>query len=284
MNLETSLVGSPRRGQIPHDVSRIGLTHTETLLEAGADANDANDRGWTPLHQAAYANMPDVAERLIAAGATTDAEAHGAGGTPLVVALFWGHREVADLLGTYDVTPRNLRAAAGLGHAALVEEFCSHDGALTTDAGAARGFYRPHSGFPDWQPSADPQEVLDEALAWARVEVLGRLVEGGARIDADPYRGTPLIWAAACNRTQAAEWLLDRGADVNGRGTFGGLSHGQGVTALHLAAQSGHMAMVRLLTERGADVRAEDALHHATPVAWAEHSKQTAVRDYLLSR
>ena len=92
------------------------------------------------------------------------------------------------------------------------------------------------------------------------------------------------VAAAACNRTRAAKWLLDHGADVNRRGTFGGPSHGHGVTALHLAAQSGHMAMVMLLVERGADVSAEDDLHHATPGAWAEHSKQADVRHYLLSR
>ena len=31
---------------------------------------------------------------------------------------------------------------------------------VAPEAGAARGFYRPHSGFPDWHPSADPQENL----------------------------------------------------------------------------------------------------------------------------
>ena len=53
------------------------------------------------------------------------------------------------------------------------------------EAGAHRAYYRPHSGFPDWRPSDDPQEVLDEALAWAarsdRVEVLEPLVARGAR-------------------------------------------------------------------------------------------------------
>jgi hypothetical protein len=34
----------------------------------------------------------------------------------------------------------------------------------TERAGAHRGFYRPHGGFPAWQPSDDPQEVIDEAL------------------------------------------------------------------------------------------------------------------------
>src|SRR6185369_17739733 len=98
------------------------------------------------------------------------------------------------------------------------------DGTLTPEAGAARGFYRPHSGFPDWQPSTDPQEVLDEALVWAcksdRLAVLEQLVKAGARLNADPYRGTPLIWAAACNRPATVAWLLDQGADINQKATF----------------------------------------------------------------
>jgi hypothetical protein len=56
--------------------------------------------------------------------------------------------------------------------------------------------------------SDDPQEVLDEALIWAarsdRVEALPVLVELGARIDADPYRGTALIWAAATHHSRRA--------------------------------------------------------------------------------
>jgi ankyrin repeat protein len=288
LNLESSLVGSAKRGQAPSGAVRIGLAGIDALLAAGADPNDPNDRGWTALHQAAYANVPELADRLIAEGASVEAEAHGAGGTPLIVALFWGHREVADLLARHGVVPRNLRSVSGVGDPARVEACFSTDGALTADAGAARGFYRPHSGFPDWQPSTDPQEIVDEALVWAcksdRVEVLERLVDGGARLEADPYRGTPLIWAAARDRTRAAAWLLDRGADVNQRGTFGGLSHGQGITALHVAAQSGHIAMVRLLVERGADLSAKDDLYGATPAGWAEHSGRIAVRDYLLAR
>jgi hypothetical protein len=59
-----------------------GTSAIEALLAAGADVNDANDRGWTPLHQAAYANKPQIAEMLIAKGAALDAEAHGAGVLP----------------------------------------------------------------------------------------------------------------------------------------------------------------------------------------------------------
>lgn len=71
---------------------------------------------------------------------------------------------------------------------------------------------------------------------------------------------------------------------MNQRGTFGGLSHGKGITALHVAAQPGHIAVVKLLVERKADVSAKDDLYGATPAGWAEHSNRIAVRDYLLSR
>ena len=288
LNLEGSLIGTSRREQKPRGAIGMGLSGMEALLDAGANADDANDRGWTPLHQAGYSNLADVAERLIAAGASIDAEAHGSGGTPLVAALFWGHREVADVLARHGIVPVNLRAAAGVGDLALVEWFFASDGSLTPEAGAARGFFRPHSGFPDWQPSTSAQEILDEALVWAcksdRLAVLDRLVRGGARLDADPYRGTPLVWAAACNRTRAAEWLLDRGADINGRSTFGGSSHGKGLTALILAAQYGHLDFVTMMVERGADLTLRDELYHATAEQSAEYFKHAAVKDYLASR
>lgn len=259
----------------------------DTLLDADVDVNEPNDRGWTPLHQAAYSNQCAIAEKLIEGGADLELEAHGSGGTPLIVALFWGHREMADVLARYSVAPMNLRAAAGLGNEDLLEKCFSGEKTLTSQAFAARGFYRPHSGFPDWHPSPDPQEVLDEALVWAsksgRTEVLPRLVRAGAQLDADPYRGTPLLWAAVCNRIQTAEWLIDHGATANRKATFGGLTHGQGVTALHMASQCGHLPMVRFLIQKGADPNIKDDLYHGDAEGAANYFGQIAVRDYLRS-
>jgi ankyrin repeat protein len=279
LNLAVSLASKPDSGG---DMSAI-----EALLAAGSDVNEGNDRGWTPLHAAAYANKPEIAALLIEKGAALDAEAHGSGGTPLIAALFWGHREVADLLGHHSVAPSNLRAAAGLGSSRLVDSCFIADGTLTAEACAARGFYRPHSGFPDWQPSTDPQEVLDEALVWAcksnRLGVLERLVKAGARLNADPYRGTALIWAAVCNRTETVAWLLDHGANINQKATFGGLTHGQGITALHMSAQSGNMSVVKLLVERGADRSIKDDLYQSTAAGGAAYFGKNEVRDYLCS-
>ncbi|HZO97141.1 MAG TPA: ankyrin repeat domain-containing protein [Gaiellaceae bacterium] len=235
------------------------------LLERGADPNRGNDHGWTKLHQAGYSNRRPLAELLLAHGARTDLPARGDGGTPLAVALFWGHVEVASLLGR---EPRNLRVAAGLGDLDLIRELAG-----TPAAGAHRGFYRPHGGFPAWQPSDDPQEVLDEALVWAakagRVAALELLVELGAEVDADPYRGTALTWAAVNGRVDAVRALVRLGADPNRRGTFGGPTHGEGVTALHPAAQAGRRKAVEALLELGADPSVRDALHGGDAAGWA---------------
>ena len=102
-------------------------------------------------------------------------------------------------------------------------------------------------------------------------------------MDADPYRGTPLIWAAASNRIEVAEWLLHHGASIDFKGTFGGPTHGQGVTALHLASQNGHLSMVRLLINSGADPKIQDDLYHGDAEGAASYFGQIAVRDYLRS-
>ncbi len=247
------------------------------LLERGADPNRGNDYGWTKLHQAGYGNDSDLARLMLAAGARTGLFARGDGGTPLVAALFWGHREVVALLGR---EPVNLRVAAGLGDLELTRELAG-----TPRAGAHREFYRPHGGFPAWQPSDDAQEVLDEALVWAaksdRVEAIRLLVELGARVDADPYRGTALTWAAANGRAGAIRTLVELGADPNQRGTFGGPSHGEGVTAIHLAAQGGQREAVTTLLELGADPLILDNLHGGSALGWARFGGHDNLADVL---
>ncbi|UOX85620.1 ankyrin repeat domain-containing protein [Amycolatopsis sp. FBCC-B4732] len=253
---------------------------SRVLLAHGADPARGNVHGWTPLHQAAYSNLPLLLGLLLEAGAPIGVSARGDGGTPLVVALFWGHREAAETLAAHSRAPANLRVAAGLGDTGLLDEL------LTSGRGGEhRGFYRPHSGFPAWHPGDDPAEARDEALAWAarndRTEALCTLVSRGAGVDADVYRGTALAWAAAKGRLAAVRTLLELGADVNHPGTFGGPKHGEGVTALHLAAESGHLDVIRVLLENGADRGAQDANFGSTPGTWAEVCGQPAARELL---
>jgi ankyrin repeat protein len=258
------------------------------LLDAGADVAHPNAHGWTPLHQAAYGDRADLAALLLARGAPADVSGRGAGGTPLVVALFWGHHAVVDVLLEAGRHPDNLRVAAGTGDVERIALLVPVAGEPTEAAGALRGFYRPHGGFPAWAPADDAQEILDEALSWAarsdRADAVALLVDRGAHVDADVYRGTALTWAAATGAVAAVDRLVALGADVDQRATFGGPSHGAGVTALHIAAQSGQAAAVDALLAAGADPTLRDALYDGPASGWAEQGGHAALAARLRER
>ncbi len=263
------------------------------LLGAGADPNAANHEGWTPLHQAAYGHPPEpvpgpqkaaleAIELLLGAGADPECQAKGTGGTPLAQSLFWGHNALAERLAREAVTPHNLRVAAGLGRVDLVRELFNGDGRLRPEAGAGRGFYRVHTGFPEWAASDDAQEILDEALSYAcrsaRLEVAELLLERGADVNGVAYMCPALHWAGRTNHMEVAAWLLERGADPNQLGDFGG---NRGLTALHLAVWAGRIDMVRWLATHGADLTIADQMHQGTPLGWAGFFNHDDIADAL---
>jgi ankyrin repeat protein len=97
----------------------------------------------------------------------------------------------------------------------------------------------------------------------------------------DPYRGTALAWAAVNGRVQSVRTLVGLGADPNQLGTFGGPSHGEGVTAIHLAAQSGQREAVVTLLELGADPLITDRLHGGNALGWARVGGHEDLDDVL---
>lgn len=250
----------------------------DALLAAGAAPDQANQKGWTALHQAAYNNNSDLAKRLLAAGATFDLEAYDTGGTPLVVALWWGHDGIADYLAEYGTLPNNMRVAAGLGRIDTLESFFDKDGKPTAAADQARGFHRPHSGFPAWRPTpGHRQEILDDALSFAvrngRLAAMALLVERGADVNGIACNGSLLEWAVIKGRTDAVTWLLDHGADVNMKADF---ARNRGQTALHSAAFADHLDLFKLLVEAGADPTMRDDVNHSTPLGWALYLNRPA--------
>lgn len=201
------------------------------LIDAGADVEATAGEGWRPLHNAAANDgLMSVLEVLIYAGSDVTAEACGEGGTPLAHALSYGLREPSERLARERVCPENLRIAAGLGRVDLIERMVGPDGSLSPEARRGRGFYRHHAEFPEWQPSDDPQEILDEALTYAahcgRVDAIDLLIVKGANVNGRPYYATPLHQAVIRGEREAVERLLAHGADPTIRdGQHGGRAY-----------------------------------------------------------
>ncbi|HRQ41589.1 MAG TPA: ankyrin repeat domain-containing protein [Chloroflexota bacterium] len=273
------------------DFGRVEMVRL--LLDAGAGINMANNKGWTLLHIAACASadgLPGGPEMLatfidwlLTAGADVTAEAHGAGGTPLMQALFWGRRLQAERLAQEGIYPYNLRAVAGLGRLDLLPDFFKADGLLKPEAGQKREFHRPHSGFPPWTPHDDRQEIVDEALVYAaksgRIQALAYLLNRGANLDGEPYNGTALFWAVSCEQTETVRWLLEHGADVHQIASFGSEKK---ITVLHIAAWGGHLVPAQVLLQFGAEATYHEPRYGSSAVGWAAHMGHHQLRDYLL--
>jgi ankyrin repeat protein len=72
--------------------------------------------------------------------------------------------------------------------------------------------------------------------------------------------------------------LLDAGADPNQYNPDGFHAHS---TPLHQAVWAGHENVVRVLVESGARADLRDRVHEATPLDWATHGQRAAIADYL---
>ncbi|NNF14210.1 MAG: hypothetical protein HKN72_13350 [Gemmatimonadetes bacterium] len=120
---------------------------------------------------------------------------------------------------------------------------------------------------------------LIEAARDGDVHAVRELLAGGANPDATSGDGmTALHWAAERNQPGVAAVLLDAGATVDPGTRIGGY------TPLHLASRRGHVEMVRALLEAGADVRATTtnsgvtALHLAAAAVHGTASVKSLLR------
>ncbi len=257
------------------------LNAVETCLGTHPDlVNAIASTGKAALHKSTTREMVQL---LLDHGADPTLETPLPGGSGLMHAIIWGFTAAANAIGEHSRMPDNLRVAAGLGDLAMMAAMFDGSGQLQPGARARRAYYRPNYGWYPWQPSDDPQEVLDEALILAatngRLDAMAAILDRGAGIDGKAYETTALIRATWKNQLEAVDWLLDRGADVNATGWLGG--HVKGATALHIAASDGHDELVRLLIARGADLSLTDPLYNGTPEGWAEHSGAKATANLI---
>lgn len=96
-----------------------------------------------------------------------------------------------------------------------------------------------------------------------------------------PSRHAALALAAQHGHVEIVRLLLDAGEDPSRYNPAGHHGHS---TPMHQAALAGHAAVVRLLVERGARLDVRDTVFKGTPLAWAVHGGRTEVADYLRAR
>ena len=177
------------------------------LVQAGAPLDE-------PLIAAAGCGSTDIVDLLLDHGADIDT---GARWSPLDEAIYWNLLDVARHLLERGATIRALSTAAGLGHPAAVDRFFD-DGTLQADAGPIGS---PFVDTVPVDRANDPQDIIDHAFVMAansgQQAVAATLLARGAEINATPpgyhWHGAAIHAAAWRGDEHLVRWLLDAGAD-----------------------------------------------------------------------
>jgi ankyrin repeat protein len=235
------------RGARHHIFSAIALNLSDEVRRMVAADPSAlnrrqsrNENHRTPLHFAVLKDRPDMIALLLELGA--DPLAVDGSGQPVAI---------------YATAPDTDRLVMEKIRAMTSAELIS----------AARG-HRPPLGR-----SID----LLALLALDEWDTAAQLLDENAAL-LDP-RGGALHLMAKRNDVAAVHWLLEHGADPNGRWAHWDAD----VTPLHLAAWHGHAEAVRLLLEAGADPTIRDSKHDADAIGWAEFFRQADIARMLKS-
>ncbi|MBT8476854.1 MAG: ankyrin repeat domain-containing protein [Alphaproteobacteria bacterium] len=124
--------------------------------------------------------------------------------------------------------------------------------------------------------SSAPAADIHKAARKGDLEDVRALIANGADLsELDKAVGAALHWAAARGHSDVARELIEAGADPNQEG------HGPDrLTPLHLASSGGHLALVELLVERGANLEAGNGAV-GTPLHSAAQADRTDVVVFL---
>ncbi|WP_165227137.1 ankyrin repeat domain-containing protein [Aquisphaera insulae] len=197
----------------------------QSLLTAGANVEEADPNGQTPIFRAAEAGHADIVRDLIAAGARVDLKDHNRQ-TPLELAAQGGNPDCVRALLDAGATPRprDLTNAALHGHVETA--------IVLLDALKVRNI--------------EPEpKTLGSAVFSKKIDLVRHLLEAGV----DPSRHdssdlSPLEWACESG-IEMVRLLLDAGADLNATRPQG--------PSIRSGIFSGGPDVLRLLLERGAD-------------------------------
>jgi uncharacterized protein len=201
------------------DVERVAA-----LIRSGANVNEANEFGATPMSEAAKRGDTAVLKLLLQAGADPES-ANDEGETALMLVARTGDVEAAKLL---------LKAGARVdtrekwgGQTALIWAAAQNQPDMVKFLAAHGADVNARSAVRDWGRRMTAEERPKDmnrggmsALMFAardgHIEAVRTLLQAGADVDfADPDGSTALIVALMNGHWDTARLLIDSGADVN---------------------------------------------------------------------
>jgi len=244
------------------------LEQVKLLISKGVDINVKDDEGLTPLHHAIKEGHTELARFLIDQDANLNAKEKRWDYAPLHYAIWFENIDIVEVLVNkgVDVNYTPKRDYSPLINAIWCKDKYRYNMVrLLLDHGA-RFNVKDQEGWTAFRRAAKDghHDVIElfvakgadistfhMAACMGDLDRVKNFVEQGSDVDTKDELGwTPLFWASCMGRTEVAQFLITKGANVN-------LKNSQS-TALHRAARAGAKDIVQLLIAQGADVKARD--------------------------
>ncbi|OAL29898.1 hypothetical protein AYO22_01804 [Fonsecaea multimorphosa] len=258
------------------------------LLEYGIEVDAKNDAGQTPLLWAAQDGYVEVAALLLKNKADINTQ-DIYGFTALHRVVLRGREAMVSVLleNGADLNIRNedgwtpLHVAAIKRHEHLIQrliDLVDQGTSILSKITLQLQDTRMQALFQHTaERKAEANTVVERLSAAVQYGQIGKsqfLIDRGADVNEKGSGGwTPLIIAASCNSLEGVQLLLDNGADVDIAGY-------DGRTALHWASECGHKRVAQLLVKHGADVNS--SAHTWTPGLLAAQRGHTGILHFLI--
>ncbi|MCE1247702.1 MAG: ankyrin repeat domain-containing protein [Firmicutes bacterium] len=211
-----------------------GIQDIRQLLVSGFDIdNNRNDKGWTPLHAAAFFEKHDIAELFVKFGADVNST-ENFGWTPLHIAASQGSGPIVELL---------LKSGAN-------SKIKDKAGKFPWEYAESRGYDalsgRLKAGLPKRYTD------IHHAIRAGDLQEVKQFLHDGADLSARDKSGlTPLHNAVTKDNNEIINLLLTKSVALDEQNSIG-------KTALHFAVFNGKSDAVRMLISAGADVNVQD--------------------------
>ncbi|KAM3930010.1 ankyrin repeat and SOCS box protein 3 isoform 2-T2 [Leptodactylus fuscus] len=209
------------------------------LIKKGSSVDVPDNRGWMPIHEAAFSDAAQCLQLLIKSAPTTDyiKSKTFEGESALHLAAKRGSVRCSEILLRAGADPNDLTNDVTTPLFLAVESGCEAVVKLLLRYKA--NVNGPHS-YSGWNP-------LHQASLMEHTDLIQLLLENGVNKESkDDFGITPLFIAAQYGKYESVKLLLSRGADVNCQAK-------DKATPLFIAAQEGHEKCAELLLSTGAD-------------------------------